>query len=226
MLQLRCELTRFDVDRARRAGLIRNHSRDGHLLSLGGRSRVERLVSRELPYPCEAVTSPDADRPPPRTLKSPNPKVTDNKQCYSCGGMGHLAAECPSVRVGYVSHPIDTFALDPARAKRSVDSKSLRPTVPSRPTAPSATTASNSATSLDRARTLPPPSRPRRVPTVRRSSPPRSTEEELLPLPPCPPSLARLSCPASEATLPEVASREVAEDTLALAKSDATLVEE
>ncbi|GAA5880294.1 hypothetical protein JCM8547_001691 [Rhodosporidiobolus lusitaniae] len=28
------------------------------------------------------------------------PKTTENKQCYSCGGTGHLAAECPSIRVG------------------------------------------------------------------------------------------------------------------------------
>ncbi|GAA5973395.1 hypothetical protein JCM11641_003112 [Rhodosporidiobolus odoratus] len=28
------------------------------------------------------------------------PKTTENKQCYSCGGVGHLASDCPSIRVG------------------------------------------------------------------------------------------------------------------------------
>ncbi|BGP18954.1 gig suppressor [Rhodosporidiobolus nylandii] len=31
------------------------------------------------------------------------PKTTENKQCYSCGGVGHLASDCPSIRVGAFS---------------------------------------------------------------------------------------------------------------------------
>ncbi|KAG0377595.1 hypothetical protein BGX24_005785, partial [Mortierella sp. AD032] len=27
------------------------------------------------------------------------PRTTDSKQCYSCGGVGHIQADCPSIRV-------------------------------------------------------------------------------------------------------------------------------
>ncbi|KAI1318836.1 hypothetical protein EDD11_005682 [Mortierella claussenii] len=27
------------------------------------------------------------------------PRTTDSKQCYSCGGVGHIQADCPSIRI-------------------------------------------------------------------------------------------------------------------------------
>lgn len=103
----------------------------------------------------------------PSPPRSPSPKVTENKQCYSCGGLGHLVAECPSIRVGCVL----VLPLPPSRRPwRTPDPPTTPIAALSTPRAPSATTASSSATSRARA------------PTRRPSLPPRPLTVSL-PLP-------------------------------------------
>ncbi|KAH8927397.1 hypothetical protein BT69DRAFT_812266 [Atractiella rhizophila] len=33
------------------------------------------------------------------TSACPNPKTNENKQCFNCGGTGHIQMECPSLKV-------------------------------------------------------------------------------------------------------------------------------
>jgi len=72
--------------------------------SAGARPRVERLV-RLLLLSLRFFRRLDRQADRIFLARSPSPKVTENKQCYSCGGMGHVVAECPSIRVGYVPTP-------------------------------------------------------------------------------------------------------------------------
>jgi len=41
---------------------------------------------------------PDPREPGHESTSCPQPRSTDGKQCYACGGVGHVKSDCPSVR--------------------------------------------------------------------------------------------------------------------------------
>ena len=48
--------------------------------------------------PVDSLARTDPREPGHESTSCPQPRSTDGKQCYACGGVGHVKTDCPSVR--------------------------------------------------------------------------------------------------------------------------------